>query len=128
MIYAILLGIDTVICSFMRGLVTGDSNIANDGLRRFFEQKFHEGSESYVVDLGIASIIIHSREYTTPFKRGLRQYAMLNLARMYFLRRELAACRKVGSVVIASSYFILIYGLSLDFRGSYCCISNSRGQ
>ncbi|PIL23911.1 hypothetical protein GSI_13662 [Ganoderma sinense ZZ0214-1] len=31
---------------FMKGLVTGDSNVANDGLRRFFEQKFHEGSES----------------------------------------------------------------------------------
>ncbi|KAM5535233.1 hypothetical protein V8D89_011169 [Ganoderma adspersum] len=65
---------------FMKGLVTGDSNIANDGLRRFFEQKFHEGSES-----------------------GLRQHAMLNLARMYFLRRELAACRKTLEEAIAAS-------------------------
>lgn len=31
---------------------------------------------------------------------GLRQHAMLNLARMYFLRRELAACRKVGNVIL----------------------------
>ncbi|KAH9946187.1 uncharacterized protein BXZ73DRAFT_86363 [Epithele typhae] len=36
-------------------------------------QKFHESSES-----------------------GLRQHAMLNLAHMYFLRRETAACRKVS--------------------------------
>lgn len=32
----------------MQGVITGDSNIANEGLRRFFEQKFHEGSDSYV--------------------------------------------------------------------------------
>ncbi len=44
-------GIDISVISFMKGLVTGDSNVANDGLRRFFEQKFHEGSESYVVIL-----------------------------------------------------------------------------
>ncbi|TBU65923.1 hypothetical protein BD310DRAFT_912363 [Dichomitus squalens] len=65
---------------FMKGLVTNDSNVANDGLRRFFEQKFHEGSES-----------------------GLRQHAMLNLARMYFLRRELAACRKTLEEAITAS-------------------------
>ncbi|KAL1947766.1 hypothetical protein VTO73DRAFT_13490 [Trametes versicolor] len=56
---------------FMQGVITGDSNIANEGLRRFFEQKFHEGSDS-----------------------GLRQHAMLNLARMFYLRRETVACRK----------------------------------
>ncbi|KAI0646968.1 hypothetical protein C8Q79DRAFT_957197 [Trametes meyenii] len=56
---------------FMKGVITGDSNVANEGLRRFFEQKFHEGSDS-----------------------GLRQHAMLNLARMYYLRREMVACRK----------------------------------
>ncbi|CDO70809.1 hypothetical protein BN946_scf184798.g125 [Trametes cinnabarina] len=56
---------------FMKGVITGDSNIANEGLRRFFEQRFHEGSDS-----------------------GLRQHAMLNLARMYYLRREVVACRK----------------------------------
>ena len=33
--------------SFMKGLTTGDSNVANEGLRRFFEQKFHDSSESY---------------------------------------------------------------------------------
>ncbi|KAI0748037.1 hypothetical protein C8Q80DRAFT_1103902 [Daedaleopsis nitida] len=65
---------------FMRGLTTGDSNVANDGLRRFFEQKFHDGSES-----------------------GMRQHAMLNLARMYYLRRELAACRKTLEEAITAS-------------------------
>ncbi|KAI0807098.1 hypothetical protein C8Q74DRAFT_1313030 [Fomes fomentarius] len=65
---------------FMKGLITGDSNVANDGLRRFFEQKFHDGSEL-----------------------GLRQHAMLNLARMYFLRRELAACRKTLEEAITAS-------------------------
>ncbi|KAI0831217.1 hypothetical protein BC628DRAFT_1407751 [Trametes gibbosa] len=57
---------------FMKGVKTADNNIANEGLRRFFEQKFHEGSDS-----------------------GLRQHAMLNLARMYYLRRETLACRKI---------------------------------
>ncbi|TFK92393.1 hypothetical protein K466DRAFT_595244 [Polyporus arcularius HHB13444] len=65
---------------FMKGLTTGDSNVANEGLRRFFEQKFHDNSES-----------------------GLRQHAMLNLARMYFLRRELAACRKTLEEAITAS-------------------------
>ncbi|KAH9854144.1 hypothetical protein C2E23DRAFT_914573 [Lenzites betulinus] len=56
---------------FLKGVITADSNVANEGLRRFFEQKFHEGSDS-----------------------GLRQHAMLNLARMHYLRRELLACKK----------------------------------
>lgn len=42
--------------SFMKGLVTGDSNVANDGLRRFFEQKFHEGNESYVAISGLVML------------------------------------------------------------------------
>jgi anaphase-promoting complex subunit 5 len=31
---------------FERGLATGDSNSASEKLRRFFEQRFHEGSDS----------------------------------------------------------------------------------
>ncbi|KAI0664893.1 hypothetical protein C8Q70DRAFT_1049092 [Cubamyces menziesii] len=65
---------------FMRGVMTGDSNVANEGLRRFFEQKFHEGSDS-----------------------GLRQHAMLNLARMYYLRRETDACRKTLEEAITTA-------------------------
>ncbi|KAI0637056.1 hypothetical protein C8Q77DRAFT_1095769 [Trametes polyzona] len=65
---------------FMKGVITGDSNVANEGLRRFFEQKFHEGSDS-----------------------GLRQHAMLNLARMYYLRRETVACRKTLEEAVTTS-------------------------
>ncbi|KAI9064349.1 hypothetical protein FKP32DRAFT_1716212 [Trametes sanguinea] len=65
---------------FMKGLITGDSNVANEGLRRFFEQRFHEGSDS-----------------------GLRQHAMLNLARMYYLRREMVACRKTLEEAITTA-------------------------
>ncbi|KAL7283326.1 hypothetical protein ACG7TL_002755 [Trametes sanguinea] len=65
---------------FMKGLITGDSNVANEGLRRFFEQRFHEGSDS-----------------------GLRQHAMLNLARMYYLRRETVACRKTLEEAITTA-------------------------
>jgi hypothetical protein len=34
--------------SFERGLATGDSNVASENLRRFFEQHFHEGNDSSV--------------------------------------------------------------------------------
>jgi anaphase-promoting complex subunit 5 len=37
--------------SFERGLATGDSNVASENLRRFFEQHFHEGSDSSVSPL-----------------------------------------------------------------------------
>jgi len=36
---------------FERGLATGDSNSASENLRRFFEQRFHEGSDSLVSPL-----------------------------------------------------------------------------
>ncbi|KAI0781023.1 hypothetical protein BD413DRAFT_501848 [Trametes elegans] len=65
---------------FMKGVLTGDSNVANDGLRRFFEQRFHDGSDS-----------------------NLRQHAMLNLARMYYLRRENVACRKTLEEAITTA-------------------------
>ncbi|KAI0362002.1 hypothetical protein OH77DRAFT_1416202 [Trametes cingulata] len=65
---------------FMKGVITGDSNVANEGLRRFFEQKFHEGSDS-----------------------GLRQHAMLNLARMYYLRNEMVACKKTLEEAVTTS-------------------------
>ncbi|KAI8998714.1 hypothetical protein BD414DRAFT_475857 [Trametes punicea] len=65
---------------FMKGVHTGDANVANEGLRRFFEQKFHEGSDS-----------------------GLRQHAMLNLARMHYLRRELVACIKTLEEAITTA-------------------------
>ncbi|KAI0283133.1 hypothetical protein BGY98DRAFT_1087979 [Russula aff. rugulosa BPL654] len=56
---------------FERGLATGDSNSASENLRRFFEQRFHEGSDS-----------------------GLRQHALLNLSRMHYLQHEYVAARK----------------------------------
>ncbi|KAF8478458.1 hypothetical protein DFH94DRAFT_749935 [Russula ochroleuca] len=56
---------------FERGLATGDSNSASENLRRFFEQRFHEGSDS-----------------------GVRQHALLNLSRMHYLQHEHVAARK----------------------------------
>ncbi|KAF8258613.1 hypothetical protein EI94DRAFT_1621071 [Lactarius quietus] len=56
---------------FERGLATGDSNVASENLRRFFEQHFHEGSDS-----------------------GVRQHSLLNLSRMHYLRHEHSAARK----------------------------------
>jgi len=56
---------------FERGLATGDSNSASENLRRFFEQRFHEGSDS-----------------------GVRQHALLNLSRMHYLQHEYTAARK----------------------------------
>ncbi|KAI0006228.1 hypothetical protein BJV74DRAFT_880515 [Russula compacta] len=56
---------------FERGLATGDSNSASENLRRFFEQRFHEGSDS-----------------------GVRQHALLNLSRMHYLQHEHTAARK----------------------------------
>ncbi|KAH9027662.1 hypothetical protein EDB84DRAFT_1272610 [Lactarius hengduanensis] len=63
---------------FERGLATGDSNAASESLRRFFEQHFHEGSDS-----------------------GVRQHALLNLSRMHYLRHEHSAARKVVFLVEA---------------------------
>ena len=40
-----------ILVSFERGLATGDSNVASENLRRFFEQHFHEGSDSSVSPL-----------------------------------------------------------------------------
>ncbi|KAI9458485.1 hypothetical protein F5148DRAFT_1001378 [Russula earlei] len=56
---------------FERGLAIGDSNLASENLRRFFEQRFHEGSDS-----------------------GVRQHALLNLSRMHYLQHEHTAARK----------------------------------
>ncbi|KZT11383.1 uncharacterized protein LAESUDRAFT_755040 [Laetiporus sulphureus 93-53] len=54
-----------------KGLAVGDENIATESLRRFFEQHFHEGNDS-----------------------GLRQHALLSLARKHYLNHEYVACRK----------------------------------
>ncbi|KAI0093630.1 hypothetical protein BDY19DRAFT_918021 [Irpex rosettiformis] len=53
-------------------LATGDDLTAAESLRRFFEQRFHEGNDS-----------------------GLRQHSLLNLARLHYLRHEHVACRKL---------------------------------
>ncbi|KAG6818143.1 hypothetical protein H0H87_000048 [Tephrocybe sp. NHM501043] len=54
-----------------KGNLTGDENIATEHLRRFFEQHFHESNDS-----------------------GVRQHALLNMARMHYLRNEVTAARK----------------------------------
>ncbi|KAL4248144.1 Anaphase-promoting complex subunit 5 [Abortiporus biennis] len=61
---------------------TGDNATAADFLRGFFEQHFHEGCDS-----------------------GLRQHALLNLARMHYLRGETIAAHKVlqEAVMVARS-------------------------
>ncbi|THH12641.1 hypothetical protein EW146_g7506 [Bondarzewia mesenterica] len=56
---------------FERGLTIADTNLASENLRRFFEQHFHDGNDS-----------------------GVRQHALLNLSRMYYVRHEYAASRK----------------------------------
>ena len=46
--YLSILALFLIFTSFERGLATGDSNVASENLRRFFEQHFHEGSDSSV--------------------------------------------------------------------------------
>ncbi|KAG6832387.1 hypothetical protein H0H92_002655 [Tricholoma furcatifolium] len=53
-----------------KGHATGDENVATENLRRFFDQHFHENNDS-----------------------GVRQHALLNLARMHYLRHEITAAR-----------------------------------
>lgn len=50
-------GLFSLFLSFERGLATGDSNSASESLRRFFEQRFHEGSDSLVSLLLILSLM-----------------------------------------------------------------------
>uniref|UniRef100_A0A0W0FGE9 Anaphase-promoting complex subunit 5 n=1 Tax=Moniliophthora roreri TaxID=221103 RepID=A0A0W0FGE9_MONRR len=57
---------------WLRGIATGDESLSVDSIRRFFEQRFHEGNES-----------------------GLRQHGLLNLVRMHYLRNEWSAARKL---------------------------------
>ncbi|KAK7693589.1 hypothetical protein QCA50_003158 [Cerrena zonata] len=57
---------------FEKELATGDTKSASDRLRGFFEQYFHEGTDS-----------------------GLRHIAILNLARMHYLNHEYPICRKL---------------------------------
>lgn len=64
--------------AFEKGLAVGDENIATENLRRFFEQHFHQGSDS-----------------------GLRQHALLGLARKHYLNHEYVACRKFLQEAVA---------------------------
>ncbi|CAL1704828.1 unnamed protein product [Somion occarium] len=57
---------------FEKEFATGDAKSASDRLRGFFEQYFHEGTDS-----------------------GLRHIAILNLARMHYLNHEYPTCRKL---------------------------------
>ncbi|KZV72911.1 hypothetical protein PENSPDRAFT_674774 [Peniophora sp. CONT] len=56
---------------FERAVAVNDSNLGHESLRQFFEQHFHDGSDS-----------------------GLRQHALLNLSRMHYIRNEYSAARK----------------------------------
>ncbi|KAI0046097.1 hypothetical protein FA95DRAFT_1560450 [Auriscalpium vulgare] len=83
---------------FERGVAIADSNIASEAIRRFFEQHFHEGSDS-----------------------GTRQHALLNLARMHYLRHEYAASRQylteaIEIARIANDHWGLQHSLSLMHR------------
>ncbi|KAI0695904.1 hypothetical protein BC835DRAFT_1272629 [Cytidiella melzeri] len=55
-----------------KSLALGDDLTASESLRRFFEQRFHDGNDS-----------------------GLRQHTLLNLARLHYSRHEHVACRKL---------------------------------
>ncbi|KAF9005620.1 hypothetical protein BDQ17DRAFT_1353475 [Cyathus striatus] len=65
---------------FERGLATGDETVASENLRRFFEQHFHENSDS-----------------------GLRQHALLNLVRMHYIRGEFSAARQLLTEAVTVS-------------------------
>ncbi|EMD38521.1 hypothetical protein CERSUDRAFT_82798 [Gelatoporia subvermispora B] len=51
---------------------TGDENLAQENLRRYFEQRFNDSKDS-----------------------GLRQHALLHIARMHYLSHEYDVCRKL---------------------------------
>ncbi|OCH95526.1 hypothetical protein OBBRIDRAFT_816439 [Obba rivulosa] len=55
-----------------KAYTTGDENAAAENLRRYFEQHFNDTKDS-----------------------GLRQHALLHLARMHYLSHEYAMCRKL---------------------------------
>ncbi|KAH8099478.1 hypothetical protein BXZ70DRAFT_227681 [Cristinia sonorae] len=57
---------------YVKDEATGDTMNAEERLRCFFEQYFHEGSDS-----------------------GMRQLALLNLARMHYIHHEYPACQKL---------------------------------
>lgn len=76
--------------SYVNDEMTGDTMNAEERLRCFFEQYFHERSDSYVH--------IHHYWYRCQlgsFCSGMRQLALLNLARMHYIHREFPACQKV---------------------------------
>ncbi|KAG9318449.1 hypothetical protein JVU11DRAFT_540 [Chiua virens] len=55
-----------------KGLSTGDDVIGPENLRRYFEQRFHDRNDS-----------------------GIRQYALFNLVRMHYVRKEYPAARQL---------------------------------
>ncbi|KIY50891.1 hypothetical protein FISHEDRAFT_37690 [Fistulina hepatica ATCC 64428] len=57
--------------------LTGDDLITSENIRRFFEQKFHDGNDS-----------------------GLRQHAILNIVRMHYVREEYDAAREVSHLLL----------------------------
>ncbi|TFK42614.1 hypothetical protein BDQ12DRAFT_597893 [Crucibulum laeve] len=61
-----------------KGQAIGDEYVASENLRRFFEQHFHEANDS-----------------------GLRQHALLNLARTHYIRGEQLAARKLLSEAVS---------------------------
>lgn len=77
--------------SYEKSLAIGDENNATEHLRQFFEQHFHEAHDSYVA----ASTVRVGRSAHRGSGRGLRQHALLNVARRHYLYHEYVACRKV---------------------------------
>ncbi|KZT68114.1 hypothetical protein DAEQUDRAFT_339649 [Daedalea quercina L-15889] len=63
--------VGTALAHYEKASAIGDENNATEHLRQFFEQHFHEAHDS-----------------------GLRQHALLNVARRHYLYHEFVACRK----------------------------------
>ncbi|KAH9842804.1 uncharacterized protein C8Q71DRAFT_734655 [Rhodofomes roseus] len=61
----------TALGDYEKAAAIGEENSATEHLRRFFEQHFHEAHDS-----------------------GLRQHALLSVARRHYLHHEFVACRK----------------------------------
>ncbi|KAH7870821.1 uncharacterized protein C8R40DRAFT_1125250 [Lentinula edodes] len=63
--------------SWIKGQTIGDETLAKESLRSFFEQRFHEGNDS-----------------------GVRQLGLLNLVRYHYIHEEYSAGRKLLSEAI----------------------------
>lgn len=80
---------------FERAKANGDKQAAGESLRRFFEQRFSESTDSLVILLLCLIEITESSHL-----RDLRQHATLHHVRMHIATGHTAAARKVNLPMI----------------------------